>query len=267
MEFSFEPDALFKSIQARFEDSEKRSSGAISRGGNASSFKSNKLRSSLFDTVSGAMQPEQKYVDRYRDLIKSSYIANARKELDISKRGYVTRTDRPTYQGVGWALGNKPGGLYKEFDADVFIDIVKPKSGTLEIKFETVANFDKTPWGEGLAKSRNPEIVSRNNILGWIWQKQKRGYFRIGAKKMSNIRQNNSSSNIKSKIASTINGIAIAIQRKMAKSPRPPVLKDWYRLDKNKRLELNFRKDVDKKGAYYRTQIRRSIIRKINAQS
>jgi hypothetical protein len=51
----------------------------------------------------------------------------------------------------------------------------------------------------------------------------------------------------------------------MAKQSKPPVLKDWYRLDKNKRLELAFRSDVDRKGAYYRTQIRKNIIKKINA--
>ena len=83
---------------------------------------------------------------------------------------------------------------------------------------------------------------------------------------MSNIRQNSSASDVKGKIASVINGIAIAIQKKMANDSRPPVMKDWYRLDRNKRLELNFRKDVDRKGAYYRTQIRKSIIKNINAQ-
>ena len=264
MDFSFAPDAFFASIQARMADEEK---GTTQRGGDTSSFKSNKLRSSLFDTVANVMQPDRKYLDRYKELIRSSYIARAKEELNISKRGYVTRTDRPTYQGVGWALGNKPGGLYKEFSAEVYIDIVKVKKGTLEIKFETVADFEKTPWGKGLAEDRSPETVSRNHILGWIWQKQKNGHFKIGAKKISSIRQNNNSSEIKGKVASVINGIAIAIQKKMANDSRPPVLKDWYRLDRNKRLELNFRKDVDKKGAYYRTQIRKSIIRNINAQN
>jgi|SaaInlV_120m_DNA_3_1039746.scaffolds.fasta_scaffold03980_2 hypothetical protein len=257
-------EALFEAIQANFEAEEKAAAG--SSGGSTSSFKSNKLRSSIFDTVAGAMQPDRRQVARYEELIRISYINNAKKELNRSKRGYVTRTNRPTYQGVGWALGNKPGGLYKEFGADVFVNITKPKKGTMDITYEVQPDFKRVPWGEGLAEDRSPSIVSRNHILGWIWQKQKNGHFKIGSKKMSNIRQNSSSSDIKGKIASVINGIAIAIQKKMANDSRPPVMKDWYRLDRNKRLELNFRKDVDRKGAYYRTQIRKSIIKNINAQ-
>ena len=46
---------------------------------------------------------------------------------------------------------------------------------------------------------------------------------------------------------------------------KPPVIKDWYLIDKNKRLNLSFRRAVDKKGSYYRTQIRKNIIKKINA--
>ena len=65
-------------------------------------------------------------------------------------------------------------------------------------------------------------------------------------------------------IGKLILGIAIAIQKTMDKVSKPPVLKDWYKLDKNKRLEMGFRKDVDKKGSYYRTQIRKSIIRNEN---
>ena len=164
-------EALFNAIQKNFEAIEKGNSR--SSGGSTSSFKSNKLRSSLFDTVADAMQPDRKYIEQYEELIRVSYVNRAKKELNISKRGYVTRTDRPTYQGVGWALGNKPGGLYKEFGAEVFVKITKEKKGTMEIKFEVVPDFNKTPWGEGLAEDRSPKQVSRKAILGWIWQKQK----------------------------------------------------------------------------------------------
>lgn len=259
-----QPDSFFAAMQARMAAEEKGASRGAG-GGETSSFKSNKLRGSIFDTVAGVMQPDRKYISQYEELIRSSYEKRAKLELNRSKRGYVTRTDRPTYQGVGWALGDKPGGLYREFKSEVFVKLTKPKKGVIEIKFEVVPDFKRTPWGENLAKDRPAKIVTRNSILGWIWQKQKNGHFKLGAKKISGIRQNNTSSEIKGKISTLINGVAIAIQKSMAKNSKPPVMKDWYRLDRNKRLEMGFRQDVDKKGAYYRTQIRKNIIKKINA--
>jgi len=259
------PDDFFAALQSRMSAEETGQNRTESDSGDTSSYKSNKLRGSIFDTVAGVMQPDRKLITRYEQLIKSSYEVRAKLELTKSKRAYVTRSNRPTYQGVGWALGDKPGGLYREFKAEVFVKVTKPKNGVVEIVFEVVPDFKKTPWGEGLALDRSPKQVSRNSILGWIWQKQKNGHFRMGAKKMSGIRQNSGASEIKGKISTLINGIAIAIQKTMAKKSKPPVLKDWYRLDKNKRLELAFRSDVDKKGAYYRAQIRKNIIKKINA--
>jgi hypothetical protein len=259
-------DSFFAAMQARMAAEEKGAARGAG-GGKTSSFKSNKLRSALFDRVALVMQPDRKYISQYENLIRTSYEKRAKLELNRSKRGYVTRTDRPTYQGVGWALGDKPGGLYREFKSEVFVRVIKPKKGTLEIKFEVVPDFKRTPWGENLAEDRPAKTVTRNSILGWIWQKQKNGTFKLGAKKVSGIRQNSTSSEIKGKISTLINGVAIAIQKSMAKNSKPPVMKDWYRLDRNKRLEMGFKQDVKKRGAYYRTQIRKNIIKKINAQN
>jgi len=260
-------DAFFAAMQARMAAEEKGQSRSAGDSGDTSSFKSNKLRSAIFDTVSGAMQPDRKYITRYEQLIKTSYEARAREELNISKRKYVTRTDRPTYQGTGWAVGNRPGGLYREFKSEVFVKITKPKNGVMEITFEVVPDFKKTPWGEDLAKNRSPKRVSFKSIRKWMAVKIANGHFVIAKKQIKKIKSNKKSSAdlIGKKTKSLLNGIAISIQKTMAKKSKPPVLKDWYRLDKNKRLELNFRKDVDKKGAYYRAQIRKNIIKKINA--
>lgn len=265
----------FADMQAGFDAIEREKAG-VSTGKSEtssanSSFRSNKLRGVIFDTVANAMQPEKKYIAQYEELIRSSYVKRAKHELEMeakkSSRGYVTRTNRPTYTGRGWARGASKGGLYHHFNADVNVKITKLKKGTMEIKFEVRPNFDLTPWGVGLAEERSPESVQLRSISGWIKQKIKNGTFRITKQKIKGIRK---AGREKDKINKSIDkltlGVAIAIQKTIAKSSKPPVLKDWYKLDKNKRLELGFRQDVDKKGAYYRSQIRKSIIRNINAQ-
>ena len=117
------PDDFFAAMQARMSAEEKGQNRSESDSGDTSSFKSNKLRSNLFDKVAKVMQPDRKLVSRYEQLIKSSYDVRAKEELTKSKRAYVTRSNRPTYQGVGWALGDKPGGLYREFKSEVFVKI------------------------------------------------------------------------------------------------------------------------------------------------
>ena len=264
-------DALFAAIQANFAAIEKGKSTSSEDSAN-SSFKSNKLRGAIFDTVAKAMQPDRKYIHQYEELLRSSYVARAKKELltesKKSVRGYRTRIDRPTYTGAGWARGNSRGGLYHHFNADVIVKINKQKKGVMEIKYEVRPNFKDTPWGEGLSKDRSPKVVPLSSIMGWIAQKIKNKTFVIGKKKIKGIRkEGRSKKGVDKSIDKLLYGIAIAIQKTMAKVSKPPVLKDWYQLDKNKRLEIGFRKDVDKKGSYYRTQIRRSIIRNINAQN
>tara|TARA_R110000772_G_scaffold7729_1_gene26042 strand:- start:10577 stop:11431 length:855 start_codon:yes stop_codon:yes gene_type:complete len=267
---------LQDTIQSNFAAIEKAKAAAAA--GNSedssanSSFNSNKLRGSIFDTVAKGMQPDKKYIEQYKELLRSAYVARAKKELKIeakkSVRAYRTRTDRPTYTGAGWARGDSKGGLYRHFNAEVIVKIKKQKKGTMEIKYEVRPDFKDTPWGVGLAKDRSPQVVEIKSIMGWIGQKMKNKTFVIGKKQVKGIKRGGGKPEDKEeKIGKLILGIAIAIQKTMAKVSKPPVLKDWYMLDKNKRLSIGFRKDVDKKGAYYRTQIRRSIIRNINAQN
>jgi len=268
-------DALFAAIQANFAAIEKgKSTGSVDNNDSSgdSSFKSNKLRGAIFDTVSKAMQPDKKYIEQYKELLRSAYVARAKKELEIeskkSVRTYRTRTDRPTYTGKGWARGNSRGGLYKHFNSDVVVKIKKEKKGVMEIKYEVRPDFRDTPWGAKLAEDRSPEVVGIKSIMGWIGQKMKNKTFVIGKSKVKSIKRGSKSpKNKKKDIGKLILGIAIAIQRSMDKVTKPPVLKDWYKLDKNKRLSIGFKQDVAKKGSYYRTQIRRSIIRNINAQN
>jgi hypothetical protein len=255
-------DAFFAAMQARMSAEEK--------GGGSdetSSFKSNKLRSAIFDTVAGVMQPDRKHLDRYKDLLRDSYIASAKAELNISKRKTITRTNRPTYQGVGWAEGNRKGGLYKEFGADVYIKIIKSKKGTIEISYDIVPDFSKAPWGKDLAEDRSPKKVSLKAIYKWVNRKISNGHFKMTKSKFGKISKGSeaTSSSIKKKKSSLIVGISIAIRKSIERDTKPPVIKDWYLIDKNKRLNLSFRRAVDKKGSYYRTQIRKNIIKKINA--
>jgi hypothetical protein len=260
-------DSFFAAMQARMADEEKGQNRSASDSNEGSSFKSNKLRGVIFDRVAGVMQPDRKHIDRYKELLKSSYIASAKAELNTSRRKTITRTNRPTYQGVGWAEGNRKGGLYREFGADVYLNILKGKKGTIEINYEIVPDFSKAPWGKDLAEDRHPKKVSLKSIYKWVNRKISNGHFRITKNEIGKIKnaKGATSSSISKKKSSLITGVSIAIMKSIEKNPKPPVIKDWYLIDKNKRLNLSFRKAVDKKGSYYRTQIRKNIIKKINA--
>lgn len=262
----------FKAMQAGFDAVEREKAGASTGKSETSSanssFRSNKLRGAIFDTVADVMQPERKYIDQYRDLLRDGYLASARAELNTARRRTITRTNRPTYKGVGWAEGNRKGGLYREFDADVFVKIVKSKKGTLEINYEVEPDFSKAEWGKGLAEESSPKRVPFKSIYKWVRRKISNGHFKIAEKELKKIKNADGATakSISKKKESMITGVSIAIMKSIRKTSKPPVIKDWYRIDKNKRLNMSFRKYVDKKGAYYRSQIRKSIIRNINAQ-
>ena len=259
-------DSFFAAMQARMAAEEKEGDRSTSDRIEGSSFKSNKLRSAIFDTASGVMEPDRKHLDRYKELLRSSYIASAKAELNISRRKTITRTNRPTYQGVGWAEGNRKGGLYKEFGADVYLKIIKSKKGTIEISYEIVPDFSKAPWGKDLAEDRSPKKVSLKAIYKWVNRKISNGHFKMTKNEFGKIKnaEGATSSSIAKKKSSLIVGISIAIRKSIERNAKPPVIKDWYLVDENKRLNLSFRRAIDKKGAYYRTQIRKNIIKKIN---
>lgn len=232
-----------------------------SEGGDdtGSSFTSNKLRGGIFKSNFNNLYPDKVYVDNYKSFLNKSYIESVKLELGgRARKGLGSR-----FYGVGVASGN----LRKNMNALTLASVKQySNKGEMEIRYSVEPKFGRSPWGESLAYDRPALNVSVKNIMGWMSAKIAKGTFVL---RSSNSRKSKSSAkdSLKNKdkgFKQKLMGVAIAISKSMEKSPKPPVLKDWYVIDRNKRLEMRFNLLTKKKGSYYRTQIRKSIIRNIN---
>lgn len=229
--------------------------------------RSNKIRSRLFKKHSKALEPDIKYVTKYREFLNEQYIIQLKRELNASERQYVSRSNRPTYSGIGFASGN----LRKNIKAITRVSIGRGKPGSITIDYAVSPEFTHAVYGYSLAEKRTAKEVTVVPIMKWIYQKIDNGTFRIGKKDRDSFEpksknERNRKKETKKNTAKQVQGIAYAIATSLSKKSRPPVLKDWYKMDKNKRLNIRFKKAISKKGSYLRTQIKRSVIRNIKKQ-
>jgi len=223
----------------------------------------NKIRDKIFKKTSLAINPDRKEVRRYEKFLGDQYEIVLKKELDRTRRKSIKGT-RGSYSGVGYATGN----LKKRLKAGSIVKIKKSlKKGVLEIGFQIKVDFSDVNYGASLAEDRKPKVVAYRNILAWVYQKISNGTFKVGSAGRSKIKQGATLKTLDAAnktIDKQIAGIAVAIMTNIEKNARPPVIKDWYKFNKNKRLRIQFKRATKRKGAYYRTRIKKSIIKNIN---
>lgn len=220
----------------------------------ASTYKesNNHIRGKIFESGSRKMNPSPESLARYEKFIERSYEKALAGQLDRRFR-YAAGT----HKNVGKASGR----LIQSIKSDAIVKITRHRgAGKINISYTMYSEF--LDYGELLKYNRPAGAVPHEAIYHWIKTKVAQGSFRIKFKteKGSNNRQRMADSE-----SGKLYNIAWAIVKKFNKEGRQPVLKNWNSWDRNDRLRAMFNKEVKTKGSYYRSQIRKSIVKNINS--
>ena len=236
-------------------------------------FRENKLRGKIFRTHSVRMMPNGRdsAIRAYNKYISNAWVESLQEQLGRSKRYYDAYKSEGQFGGgtgqkvTRSKMGLASGSLQKSIEAKTTTTLEhNPKLGQLFIDFESKSSF--LAWGNYISHGRSSGYIPYWRLTDWIEDKIAQGSLNLdsfekpmkfGLKGVSEDTVHAQRKSREDKIMS----FAVAISRKAEKMRKPPVISNWDSYADNQTLRTTFLNKIRDKGGYYRTRIRKSILK------
>lgn len=240
-------------------------------------FGANFIRGKILASIHRVAKPDASVVNKYRQFLQRTYVQILKQQIPADKKrrsfgstfsDYTTSTgsiikggtrnqSRKTDSSIGYASGQLKNSIKALVTIASNINTYKTDAvsgkGRYDIEFYIKPKYDF--HGEYIAKGRRAGWIPIEKIITWLNTRKSLKIY-IPNEKESTLKNVNREKLIKN--------IAYAIAKTAKKNAKPPVIKDWYDMNKDEVMYNKFMDAVKTKGSYYRTLIRKNIIDKIS---
>lgn len=227
-------------------------------------FGSNYIRKKVKNDTVNRLRVDSNIIDKYEKFLISHYVAAIQRQIP-PKRGtrvslgysVISDTDfksqnRLTRQKEGYATGNLVDTVKATSKVTIHLDKTK---GRYEINYYLTPNFNF--YGEYIASGRKAGWIPVDVLVKWIDTKINAGVMTLRQPRGRNGKKDIPEEKLKV-------SVAYMIAKAARNSAKPPVVSQWYNMNRNQSLKDDFNKSIKSSASYYRGLIRENVINKMN---